>query len=858
MHSNHRISKAKSLFVKITAVTVVLTALVAGALTTLNYLANYEQLSQLVRDRAAAEAPSLANEAAGGIRFGRPDKVHELFDGLITHAAGSAEAAVAVAPDGTVIEDPSGEPADPDLTALAKRALADGLPVISEDGYSAAAPALFGENAEIVGAVATRWTPGPLLERLREQEVRAVLIAGALFLLAVIANMFLLNRMITGPLGRVQAVIRGFADRDYATPVPMQNRGDEMGSIATSLEELRGTLAQAQAAELDNTYKGAAFMGSSAAMLLIDRDMKITHYNSRIVDLFRTHATALRERIPSFDPDNIIGLKVSQFHTDRQQARANREMHALEGGTFTTVIQLGDARVSLSASAIRDGKGEEVGYVMEWADVTESWQNAAVLHAIEASQLKAEFALDGTLLSANAPFLTTMGLTLDAARRKSLAEILSIPGGDAGATLRAVGHGETFLGMLHLGRSPEEPAVVDGSLGCIKDHAGHPIRLLLLGKDVTRAEAELSAARRERAEAEAQQTAVVEALRQGLRKLNAGDLTARIDEPFAGTYEDLRQDFNNTVRSMSQAIHDILSNAENISNEARDISSTAEGLSRRTESTAATLEQTAAALDLLTNSVKSTADGAERADQAVGTAKANAESSSKVVVETVSAMDQIAGSSERITSIIKVIDDIAFQTNLLALNAGVEAARAGDAGRGFAVVASEVRALAQRSSDAAREINDLIANSATQVRRGVTLVDKTGEALKQIADSVSEIAGLVSDIAVASRQQSANLVEINSAVTQLDQSTQQNAARLEETTAASEGLTKDAVALVATVSQFKVQADGSGQEPALAFRASRSQATRPDVARAQRPAVTAIRSTAAVAAQAEPGGWEDF
>jgi methyl-accepting chemotaxis protein len=855
MQSNHRISRARSLFVKITAVTVAMIALVAGTLTVLNYYANATQLSELVRNRAAEETVNLARGVASSIRFDRPDKVYEVVGDLIRDAGGSAEAAAVVTRDGATLADPSGKPVDPDMVALAKRAIAEGGFVSTEGGYSAAAPALFGENNEIVGAVATRWTSGPLLAQLREQELRAVLIASAIFLLAVIANMFLLNRLVTGPLGRVQAVIAAFADRNYETPVPLQDRRDEMGVIASSLEVLREALAQAQAAELENTYKSAAFMGSSAAMLLVDRDMAITHHNSRMAELFRTHAAALRERIPSFDPDRLIGLKVSQFHTERQHARATGEMKHLGAGTFSTVISLGDARVSLSASAIHDGTGQEVGYVMEWVDVTESWQNAAVLQAIDSSQLKAEFALDGTLLSANAPFLSTMGLTIDAARRKSLADILSIPDGDVGATLRATTQGEAFLGKVQLARPGDMPAVLDGSLGCIKDHAGRPIRLLLLGKDITQAEAELAAARRQRAEAEAQQTAVVEALRQGLRKLNAGDLTARIDEPFAGTYEDLRQDFNNTVRSISQAIRDILSNAENISNEARDISSTAEGLSRRTESTAATLEQTAAALDLLTNSVKSTADGAERADQAVSTAKANAESSSKVVVETVSAMDQIASSSERITSIIKVIDDIAFQTNLLALNAGVEAARAGDAGRGFAVVASEVRALAQRSSDAAREINDLIANSATQVRRGVTLVDKTGEALKEIAGSVSEIAGLVSDIAVASRQQSANLLEINSAVTQLDQSTQQNAARLEEATAASEGLTKDAVALVATVSRFRIQSDTATPEPALTFRAVRGRA---DAPRASRSTVTPIKGNAAVAAQAEPGGWEDF
>ena len=517
--------------------------------------------------------------------------------------------------------------------------------------------------------------------------------------------------------------------------------------------------------------------------------------------------------------------------------------------------------MSLSVSAIRDANGASIGYVMEWADVTANWLNAAVINAIEASQIKAEFALDGKMLTANAPFATMMGQSLDSMKQKLLSDLL-LSNGDEGAgaqdastLIRSVISGEAYMGTLRLVRPSGDPAIVDGSIGCVKDHQGNPIRLLLLGKDITRSEFEIAASRRQRAEAEKQQSTVVEALRQGLRKLNAGDLTARIDEPFAGTYEDLRQDFNSTVENMSTAMHDILRNAENISNEARDISSTADGLSRRTENTAATLEQTAAALDQLTHSVKATADGAERADQAVSAAKANAENSSKVVVETVAAMDQISSSSERITSIIKVIDDIAFQTNLLALNAGVEAARAGDAGRGFAVVASEVRALAQRSSDAAREINDLIANSAGQVRRGVTLVDKTGEALKEIAGSVSEIAGLVSDIAGASRQQSANLVEINSAVMQLDQSTQQNAARLEETTAASEGLTRDAVALVGTVSHFKV-ASASVSQPVVSIQSAKSSQSGTQ----SRPTkvITRSQGNAAVAVKPEAAGWEDF
>ena len=857
MQAINQASKVKSIFFKLLAATVVLTAVVAGVLTALNWLSTNRMLEELVRERAAQETASLAEGASGAIKFERADKVSELFAALQDLAGGATQGAVAIGRDGQVIPSAeSGLESSPDLVALAQKALATGETVISDDGFSVGSPAKFGESAETVGAVATLWSPESLLVEARRDLWIAVAIASAVFLLAVIGNIFALNRLIATPLRTLKSVIETFGRHDYATEVPMQSRQDELGSIAGSLENLRATLGEAQKSELDNTYKSAAFSGSSAAMLLVDKNMVVTHFNSKMVELFRSHVVALRERVTDFDPEKLLGLSVARFHSSAQHSKAERGLSNAGSGSFNTVIKLGDARISLSAVSIRDGQGKEVGYVMEWADVTQNWLNAALVNAIDSNQIKAEFNLDGGLLAANVPFQTVLGQPLDTLKRRQLADLVVSGTGDAGAILRSVAQGETYLGMLRLQRGSDGVAVIDGSLSCVTDHEGRPIRLLLLGKDVTRAELELETSRRQRAEAEEQQSAVVEALRLGLRKLNAGDLMARIDEPFAGNYEELRLDFNNTVMSMSKAMQDILSNAENISNEARDISSTADGLSRRTESTAATLEQTAAALDLLTTSVKSTADGAERADQVVSIARANAESSSKVVVETVSAMDQIAGSSERITSIIKVIDDIAFQTNLLALNAGVEAARAGDAGRGFAVVASEVRALAQRSSDAAREINDLIANSANQVRRGVTLVDKTGEALKEIAGSVSEIAGLVSDIAVASRQQSANLVEINSAVTQLDQSTQQNAARLEETTAASEGLTKDAVALVATVSHFKV-----GGKPAsdqvVAFRSDRSGSGSGASVRAAGPSLVS-KSSAAVAVKPDATGWEDF
>jgi methyl-accepting chemotaxis protein len=248
----------------------------------------------------------------------------------------------------------------------------------------------------------------------------------------------------------------------------------------------------------------------------------------------------------------------------------------------------------------------------------------------------------------------------------------------------------------------------------------------------------------------------------------------------------------------------VAGNAQGIRSGAGEISTAADDLSRRTEQQAASLEETSAALDQITATVRKTAEGAGHARQVVSSAKQQAQLSGEVVGNAVAAMGHIEKSSAQIGQIIGVIDEIAFQTNLLALNAGVEAARAGDAGRGFAVVAQEVRALAQRSAEAAKEIKGLIQASSGQVALGVELVGETGKALARIAAEVTEIDGAVTEIAASAQEQSTALAEVNTAVNQMDQVTQQNAAMVEQSTAASHSLAQEAEQLATLVGRFSV------------------------------------------------------
>ena len=308
---------------------------------------------------------------------------------------------------------------------------------------------------------------------------------------------------------------------------------------------------------------------------------------------------------------------------------------------------------------------------------------------------------------------------------------------------------------------------------------------------------------------QAEQRVVVSNLTDGLSALAQGDLTYRVVAEFPAAYVELRNNFNGAVDKLEDALRSINNNASGIRGGAGEVSQAADDLSRRTEQQAATLEETAAALDEITVTVKKTADGSAKAHQVVGSAKADAEKSEIVVRDAMTAMAEIEKSSREISQIIGVIDEISFQTNLLALNAGVEAARAGDAGRGFAVVASEVRALAQRSSDAAKEIKSLISSSSNQVKSGVQLVSEAGKALTQIMAQVQDINVLVSDISASAQEQSAALSQVNIAVNQMDQATQQNAAMVEESTAASHALNSEASELARLVERFRISAGES-------------------------------------------------
>ncbi len=293
-------------------------------------------------------------------------------------------------------------------------------------------------------------------------------------------------------------------------------------------------------------------------------------------------------------------------------------------------------------------------------------------------------------------------------------------------------------------------------------------------------------------------------LGEGLGKLAAGDLSVRIDAELQEPFATLASDFNAAVAALRAAMLSVSTVATDIRKGAGEISAASDDLSQRTEQQAASLEQTAAAMEQITATMRETALSAGRADQIVGAARSEAIESGDIVHRAVEAMARIERTSTEISDIIAVIDGIAFQTNLLALNAGVEAARAGDAGKGFAVVASEVRALAQRSAEAAKDVKQRITASVQTVDTGVALVSETGRSLERIIARIGEISTLVSDISGSAEQQSQGLAQVNTAVSEMDGVTQRNAAMVEESTAAARSLSSEADALSAEIGRFSL------------------------------------------------------
>jgi len=672
---------------------------------------------------------------------------------------------------------------------------------------------------------------------------------------------FVTSRGLSQRFRALGATMDDLAEGKISAEIPFIADKFETGKIAETLQGMREKMRTQQSEQLEANYKSAAFEGSSVATMMVDRDFKVLYVNSSTMALLRANAENFRKIWPSFNAEQIVGSCIDMFH--KNPAHQRQMLSDPSRLPYRTDITVGELKFALNVSAVYDSNRQYVGNILQWDDVTSTRLNAGILNALNRSQAMIEFNLDGTILNANDAFCRTVGYALDEIKGRKhamFAESAYAQSPEYQAFWDSLRQGQFSSGKFRrVGKNGKE-IWLEATYNPILDGNGKPFKVVKLASDVTAVELERREAEAERERAsvrqqeaeERQKQIVVDLFGSAFQSLAGGDLTIRMDN-MPDAYVKLGADFNIAMEKLEKAMGVIVSNAGGIRTGAGEISQAADDLSRRTEQQAASLEETAAALDEITATVRKTADGANQANSVVVATRADAETSGKVVRETVAAMAEIEKSAKQISQIIGVIDEISFQTNLLALNAGVEAARAGDAGRGFAVVASEVRALAQRSSEAAKEIKGLISMSSQHVETGVELVGEAGKALEVIVGKVGEISSLVAEIAASAQEQATALVEVNTAINQMDQVTQQNAAMVEQSTAASHSLTQEADELAGLVARFRV-ADGGGESHAE---------TRPRAMKhAQQPVLQQRRRVAQFAAgNAAPkveDDWQEF
>ncbi|THD46315.1 MAG: methyl-accepting chemotaxis protein [Bradyrhizobium sp.] len=452
------------------------------------------------------------------------------------------------------------------------------------------------------------------------------------------------------------------------------------------------------------------------------------------------------------------------------------------------------------ADAFKDLQGSISGLQSDAASVNGAAADASNAASQEmASQISKASILSAVVIIATFIFCGLFGVLT--------ALGISAPLGRLVGNLRDIATGRNDVKVADLNRE-DEIGELARAVQAFQDAGVERIRLTQAAAEARRrADEERANAEIADAEQARQQARVVHSIAAGLERVSVGDLVYRLNDAFSSQYEKMRHDFNAAMEKLQDAMKVIAASISGIHSGAGEIKAAADDLSHRTENQAASLKETAEALDKVTSTVQRTAEDTTRAKSVIASARTAAERSGEVARSATVAMEGIQSSAKKIGQIIGVIDEIAFQTNLLALNAGVEAARAGDAGAGFAVVASEVRALAQRSAEAAKEIKALVSTSIGQVSQGAQLVGQTGAAQEEIVAQVIEITTIVSRIAEAAQDQATGLRQVNSAVSQLDGATQQNAAMVEESTAASHRLAGEAAELSRLMARFRVEQD---------------------------------------------------
>lgn len=634
---------------------------------------------------------------------------------------------------------------------------------------------------------------------------------------------------------------------------------DEAGTyLGTAVEwqDKTEALAKQEAEErmaAENSRIRQALDVCDTSVMMADADQNIIYMNKSVKKMMEKNERSLKESLPSFSADKLLGSSIDQFHKNPHHQRKLLEHLSSE---YRTDIAVAGLTFGLIATPIFDVAGKRLGTVVEWNDKTERLakeleakrladENARVRQALDNVTANVMIAdTDANIIYMNAAVSNMMrkaesdlkkvlpnfdstrllGASMDvfhknpAHQRDLIKNLRSTYHGKAevaGRTFTVIANpiiqGEQRIGTVVEWNDRTAEVAIEREIDAMITAAGagdFTRQIPMDGKEGFFASISKGL--------NTLVSTVEIALNDMLRMLGAmskGNLSERITREYAGSFGQLRADANTTADKLTEIISKIRQSAGSIHSAASEIAQGNADLSQRTEEQASSLEETASSMEEMTSTVRQSAENAQKANDLAVQAQGKAQSGGQVVSRAVQAMEDINAASKKIADIISVIDEIAFQTNLLALNAAVEAARAGEQGRGFAVVAGEVRNLAQRSAGAAKEIKELIRDSVNKVQDGRELVNESGKTLGEIVSAVEVVCQMMRDIASAAREQTAGIEQVNTAVSQMDEMTQQNAALVEQATAASQSMVDQANDMALQVSFFNV---GQGATAAIA------------------------------------------
>ncbi|WP_173495893.1 MULTISPECIES: PAS domain-containing protein, partial [unclassified Aliiroseovarius] len=606
-HGKFSPKKLNSVFVKLTATIVASIGVAALFMVFLSLKGSDEVVDKLTSAKNQEITRLLGQSLLGSFQVMSANGIQNRLMTVVDPEDPYSPTVIAAAKNGRVLAQMGPELTDmPLLEGLVAEAVQTQRSQEASDGLYYAYPIHSADGKKFYGVLAFAWNAKKTRELVRVEQVRTTAISAAVFLVALVLIMFGVQKVVVGPLKQIGTAVRKISKGHYDVEIKAAAHGDEMGNLAGALCDFAGELATGAELEKQNQFRSTAFRDVSTNLMMTDDTLTIQEVNPAMEALFVEKREEFLSCITGFPEGGAEGESLETFLQAATDPTVLDRIAAAENLPCMVDLVVGESRYRVMINDVRDAEEDVIGYVAEWSDISDSFVNQALMKAIDENQIKVDLNLDGEIMSCNAHFSDLLGREIESLSGLAFEELYSGSDGNSEQFQQVIQHvsqGASLYDHFVLTGSDSSPLVVDGGFVPVRDLDGRLMRIVLIATDVTETRREIEASEVRRAEMEAAQNRVVDALREGLSRLSDGDLTTEISDAFSENYEQLRHDFNRAVDNLLTAMRGVVENAEMIQGEASEISNAADDLSQRTERQAATLEETAAALDELTSSV---------------------------------------------------------------------------------------------------------------------------------------------------------------------------------------------------------------------------------------------------------------